>query len=276
MQDAQASVFYRIPLVGGITDYPDFYRENKAQSICCAIDRYLHISITSNEHGGVTIESKADLPWEIGLGSSGAFFSALVSALAKSKNQKLSRLVIAGLAYELETGLEKNATGKQDSLACLCEGISRISYLQDDSVTVDKLNIPPGWENTLSSRLLLFDTGVRRRARDSINDILSRKNTILLKEIAKLPDRLVQAWKAYDFDFLGTALDLQEQYRGELSPTCRSHQTDRLLGIARECGAGARLTGAGLGSLLCYCSEGKQQELRERLKLPEIKFSILW
>jgi hypothetical protein len=45
---------------------------------------------------------------------------------------------------------------------------------------------------------------------------------------------------------------------------------------ARRCGAGARLTGAGFGCLLCYCPEAKQPQLRETLGLSEIQFSILW
>jgi galactokinase/mevalonate kinase-like predicted kinase len=222
------------------------------------------------------VQSKADLPWGIGLGSSGAYHSALISVLAKFKKQRLSKLSIAKLAYDLETGIEKDATGKQDSLACLFKGFSNITYYCDDSVTVDQIPIPTEWQKKLTNRLLLFDTGERRRSRDSIKDILSRKNDSLLNEIAKLPDMLARAWRALDIDFLASALDLQEEYRSQLTPSCKSQRTDRFLGIARRCGAGARLTGAGLGCLLCYCHEERQQQLREKLCLPEIRFSILW
>ena len=70
--------------------------------------------------GGCRIQSKADVCHVgIGLGSSGAFHSALIMALAEFKKQKLSRLAIAKLAYELETGIDKFGTGRQDSVACL-------------------------------------------------------------------------------------------------------------------------------------------------------------
>lgn len=276
MQTVQAKVSYRIPLVGGITDYPEFYRQHHAQSVCCAIDKYLQVSIKENRHGGVQIESKADLPWGIGLGSSGAFHSALILALAKSKKQRLSKLAIARLAYELETGINKYGTGRQDSVACLFGGISKITYLSNDSLAVDRVRIPSEWQKKLSNRLLLFDTGVRRKARNSIKDILSRKNKSLLNEISKLPTTLMKAWKSENIDFLGVALDLQEFYRSRLSPTCKSRRTDKLLDIARKCGAGARLTGAGIGCLLCYCHEDGQRQLREKLGIPEITFSILW
>jgi D-glycero-alpha-D-manno-heptose-7-phosphate kinase len=276
MQFVEAKVPYRIPLVGGITDYPAYYRKHATQSICCTIDRYLAVSVKQNSQCGLRIESKAELPWGMGLGSSGAYFSALVLAIARSKGKKLPKLVAARLAYELETGIDKCATGRQDSVACLFKGISKISYHRDDSVTVDRVPIPAGWREKLARRLLLFDTGVRRSARDSIRDILGARNTPLLNEIARLPGVLIEAWNSRDFDFLGTALDLQEKYRSRLSPTCRSRRTDRLLRIARDCGAGARLTGAGVGCLLCYCPEGKQRQLREQLGLSEIRFSILW
>ena len=276
MQTVQAKVSYRIPLVGGITDYPEYYRTHGAQSLCCTIDKYLCVTIQKNEQGGLDIRSRADLSWGTGLGSSGAYHSALVMAFARLRKQKLSNLVIAKLAYDFETGIDKFATGRQDSVACLFRGVSKINYHRDDTVTVDRVAIPAAWRGKLSARLLLFDSGVRRRASDSIKDVLARKNTPLLNRIARLPKLLLRAWDAGDIDFLGKALDLQEQYRSRLSPTCRSAETDRLLRIARSCGAGARLTGAGIGTLLCYCPEEKQPELRKKLGLSEIKFSLLW
>jgi len=276
MQTVQARVSYRIPLVGGMTDYPDYYLEFGAQSICCPIDKYLHVSVQKNDQGGLNIQSKADLPWGTGLGSSGAFHSALILAFAMDRKQKLSPLVVAKLAYELETGIDPYATGRQDSAACLFKGVSEFKYHRDGSLSVHRIAIPAAWRKKLSDRLLLFDSGARRRARDSIKDVLARKNKSLLHEIAKLPGLLMRAWTRGDMDFLGTALDLQEQYRGRLSPTCRSPRTDRLLDTVRKCGAGARLTGAGIGCLLCYCPEEKQKELRQKLGLREIPFSILW
>lgn len=212
----------------------------------------------------------------MGLGSSGAFHSALVMALAKDRKQKLSPLTIANLAYELETGIDPYATGRQDSIACLVKGLSEFRYHQDDSMSIHPIAIPGVWRKTLSDRLLLFDSGFRRRARSSIKDILTRSNKSLLHEIAKLPGLLIEAWNAGNIDFLGQALNLQERYRARLSPTCRSARTDALLAAARRCGAGARLTGAGIGCLLCYCPEEKQAELRKKLSLKEIPFSILW
>lgn len=276
MQTVEARVSYRIPLVGGTTDYPDYYREFGARSICCPIDKYLSVSIRKNDRGGLDIHSEADLPWGTGLGSSGAFHSALILAFARDRRQKLSPLLVARLAYELETGIDPYATGRQDSLACLFKGVSEFKYHRDDSVTVRRIALPSAWRKKLSNRLLLFDSGVRRRARDSIKDILARKNKSLLHEIAKLPGLLTRAWNEGDLDYLGTALNLQEQYRSHLSPTCRSPRTDKLLEIARDCGGGARLTGAGIGCLLCYCPEERQGELRKKLGLKEIPFSILW
>lgn len=276
MQTVQAKVSYRIPLVGGFADFPRFYRKYGGQSITCAIDKFLTVSIGENKAGGLIIESKADLAWGMGLGSSGAYHAALIQALARSRGQKLPKLAVARLAYDLETGIETDATGRQDTIACLFKGISKISYFPDDSAAVSRVQISAEWRKKLGRRLLLFDTGVRRRAGDSIRDILSRKNESVLSRIAELPDRLLQAWQDQDLDYLAPALDLQQQYRSQASPSCTSAQTEKLLGIARRCGAGARLTGAGLGSLLCYCPEEKQQQLRESLGIPEIKFSILW
>lgn len=276
MPSVQAKVPYRVPLVGGFTDFPEFYKHRNGQTIAFTINKFLTVSLRENNANGIDINSASDLPYGIGLGSSGAYHAALVSALAKFKNQRMPELEIARLAYELETGIQKHSTGRQDSLACLCKSFSCITYLRSGNVSIEPTPLRAEWRVTLNRRLLLFDTGVRRMAADSIKDIFSRKNKRLLNAISRLPATLIRAWRNDDIDFLATAINLMEEYRSRLSPTCRSVGTDRLLRIARECGAGARLAGAGLGCLLCYCAEDRQQQLRARLRLPEISFSILW
>jgi galactokinase/mevalonate kinase-like predicted kinase len=263
-------------LVGGFTDFPQYYTKFGGQTICCLIDKFIEVSIIPNTHRGIDIKSSADLPWGIGLGSSGVYYAALVSALAEAKKQKLGKLKIAELAYQLENGIEDNATGRQDSVSCLYRGCSKINYLRDDSVTVDRIPLSREWQKKLDSRLLLFDTGIRRRARDSIKDLLSRRNQPVLDEIAKLPDLLLAAWRKGDIDYLATAISLQQALRSQASPSCTSPRTYDLLRIVQSCGGGARLTGAGLGALLCYCHEKNQERLRRKLGLSEIKFSILW
>ena len=276
MQKIQAKVSYRIPLVGGFTDFQEFYKDHGGQTISCAIDKFASVCVVRNRLGGVNIQTKSDLPYGIGLGSSGAFHSALILALTKCRQERLSKLTLAKLAYQLETGVQKFSTGRQDSLACLFRGVSKITYGRDDSIAVERITLSRSLREKLNSRLLLFDTGARRHAFVSIKDVLLKQNKGLLKKIAELPRALTRAWSLGNIDFLGTAIDLQEGYRSELSPSCKSYRTDRLLAIARRCGAGARLTGAGVGCLLCYCVEEHQGQLRKELNIPEMKFSILW
>jgi D-glycero-alpha-D-manno-heptose-7-phosphate kinase len=263
-------------LIGGFTDFPQFYRNHGGETISCAIDKFLTVSITENNSGGVDIRSASDLPSGIGLGSSGAFHSGLVAVLAQWKERRLEPAAIANIAYALENGIDSDSTGRQDSLACLCRGVSRITYGTDDSITASPILIPASVRAQLSRNLLLFDTGERRRASHSIKDIFSKDREPLLRKIAALPADLAAALDDGDLDFLGEALNTQERLRSELSPTCRSPKTDRLLEIARTCGAGARLAGAGLGCLVSYCPEGNQMRLRREIGIPEIKFSILW
>lgn len=276
MRQIQASVSYRIPIVGGFTDFPEFYRGHGGETISCAIDRGVSITVRQNKRGGLSLRTEADLPAGMGLGSSGAFHAALVMALARGKGCALNRTKIAGLAYSLEAGIDRHATGRQDALACLHRGFTRITYAPDDSVAVQQIAMPKAWRAELQKRLLLFDTGERRQARHSIQDVLAKRNESALGCIAKLPGLLREAWASGNIDFLGQALDLQESYRRLLSPTCRSRRTDRFLEIARSSGAGARLIGAGTGALLCYCPELRQRELKRRLAIPQIHFSILW
>lgn len=276
MCQIEAKVSYRLPLVGGFSDFPEFYRYREGETISCTIDKFVSICISENEFDGLDIKSKADLPWGIGLGSSGVYYSALVSALSRYKGRSLTNKNIAKLAYNLEIGIDESATGRQDSMACLYRGLIRINYLPDDTLIVRTISIPDEWRHLLNRRLLLFDTGSRRSARESIKDILTRADMPLVSEIAKLPRKLVHAWNKGDLDFLGSALNLQEEFRSQLSPSCNSAKTNRILKLARECGAGARLTGAGIGCLLCYCREEHQKALRDRLGLREFKFSIEW
>lgn len=104
---------------------------------------------------------------------------------------------------------------------------------------------------------------------------LTSDERMSLESIVRSPSALIRAWSSKDIDYFGTSIDLQERYRSQLSQTRKSPRTDTLLATARKCGAGARLIGAGVGRLFCYCPEEMQQELRERLGIPEIVFSIL-
>lgn len=273
----EVKVPYRIPLVGGFTDFPQFYNTGAVgQTVSCTINRFVTIALSINRLGGINIRTRSDLPIGVGLGSSGAFHAGLILALAKSRDKALTPISAAALAYQLETGINQYSTGQQDSLACLVRGITLLTYKQNNPVVAAQVHLDRELRRTIDRRLLLFDTKIRRDAASSIEDIFQKNNVKTLTQIASLPQKLLTAWKEGNLSATADLLNDQEALRSNLSNSCRSRLTDEMLAKARSVGAGARLAGAGLGCLLCYCPEDRTENLRHVLNLEEIRFSILW
>lgn len=114
--------------------------------------------------GGVRLSSRADVPSGTGLGSSGAYATAVTRCLAELSGEPLTRSVLAERAGEAEIAASGGAVGRQDTLAAAYGGITTFAYDRDGSVTAAPLAVSPETVGELRARLLLFFSGERRSA----------------------------------------------------------------------------------------------------------------
>jgi D-glycero-alpha-D-manno-heptose-7-phosphate kinase len=199
----------RIPLGGGGTDLPSYYREHSGFVISAAIDRYVYITLHETffpevivkysrmevveraeelQHPilrealkmllpgppHIEITSMADIPAGTGLGSSGSFTTALLRALHTLNRNYISRQELAEQACRIEIDLLGEPVGKQDQYIASYGGLTCFDFLPDGRVEVAPLKLPGATLDDMEDTLALFFTGVTRSASDILRDQDSR------------------------------------------------------------------------------------------------------
>src|SRR3970282_615305 len=166
----------RIPLGGGGTDLPSYYSEYGGFVLSAAINKYVYIyvnrpaadsllrvedsryeqvsSVDEIQHdlvrpalktlsidGSLEVVSMADVPDGTGLGSSGRYLVALLTALYELKREKVPTQALAELAVHMEMDLAGHPVGKHDHYLASFGGITCLEIEPDGKVTVSPLRI---------------------------------------------------------------------------------------------------------------------------------------
>jgi len=191
----------RVPLGGGGTDLPSYYREHGGFILSAGIDKYVYLQLNTlkvedfvrvkysrtervdevadiehpllrealrhTELGcGLEIGALADVPGGTGLGSSGAFTVALLAALFQHKRDQVSRQALAEQANYVEVELAAQPAGKHDHYLAAFGGLTCLDISTDGCVVVSSLNISTHTLEELRNSVLLFYTGIRRESFD--------------------------------------------------------------------------------------------------------------
>ncbi len=203
----------RIPIAGGGTDLPSYYREHSGFVISAAMDKYVYVTI----HGRFSpryllkysaleevdsvdeirhpliresirlvgldppyreITSMADIPAGTGLGSSGSFTTALLKGLHLLKKNLVSPSQLAEQACHIEIDVLGEPVGKQDQYIAAFGGIHCFCFLNNGQVEASPLALSEETLYNLEDNLVLFFTGVTRSAGSILKeqDEKSRRN----------------------------------------------------------------------------------------------------
>lgn len=294
----------RVGMVGGGTDFPDFYREHGGRVLNAAIDKYVYVIVKQRfddeiyvnystkeivsrvedvQHdlvreamhmagvrGGVEITTLADIPSTgSGLGSSSSVTVGLLNALFAYQGRQLSAEELADRACTIEIDRCRKPIGKQDQYAAAFGGICDIRFGPGDRVVVEPVVIPGPQRRQLQGELLLFFTGITRSA----NTILGEQTANIaargtqLAQLRDLAGEAVDGLRSGDVSALGTALAKSWEAKRSLASGVSNQQIDEAVEAALNAGAtGAKVTGAGGGGfLLVTCPAEHQRSVRERL-----------
>jgi D-glycero-alpha-D-manno-heptose-7-phosphate kinase len=310
----------RIPLGGGGTDLPSYYSQYGGFVLSAAINKYVYISINRpqvddlirvkysksetvedlNEvqhelvreamrltgvERGVEIVSMADVPAGTGMGSSGSFLIALLRALHAMKREHVAPGQLAEEACRIEIEMVGSPVGKQDPYVAAYGGISCFEIAPSGEVAVNRLPLNNHRLDELRGNLLLFFTGIQRRAMDILEDqkrdTMQSKDEVVksLHQTKTLGLEIKEALEAGDFNRFGELLDVHWQNKKRRSTKVSDPRIDRWYDIARDRGAlGGKLIGAGGGGFfLFYCSNPHKGQLREAMTeegLREMQFDF--
>ena len=304
----------RISFVGGGTDLPSFYEKDFGAVLSCTIDKYVYVIIkerfddliyvnwtkkeivespdmiehdlvreamkTAGVEKGVEITMLADIPSEgSGLGSSSSLTVGLLNAFYTFKGIQAPPDKLAREACEIEIDILGKPIGKQDQYATAYGGLNEILFHKDGSIKVNNIKMPNDKLRVLGSNLLLFYTGITRKADSILRKQKEKTENIfeILVEIRNQVPVLKNFFENRANNSLGHILKQGWELKRSLLSTISNKQIDEMYEVALDAGAdGGKICGAGGGGfLLLYIPREKQNAVREGLrKYRELPFML--
>lgn len=205
---------FRLPLGGGGTDLPSYYREHGGFLVTAALG--LHMNICINEPAmldyiklnysqvelvrleeveeikhevirevlkylelrrPLEISSMADIASGTGLGSSSSYTVGLLNGLNSLLRRHISVQELAEEACMIEMERIGKPVGKQDQYAAAFGGIIALEIDREGKVQVERIPLDKEFVTELQHRLMIFYTNIQRDA----NEILGEQQKKILK-----------------------------------------------------------------------------------------------
>lgn len=299
---------FRVSLGGGGTDLPSYYSKHGGFILSAAINKYLYLYVnrpaaddfirvkysryeqvsTPDEvqhdlvrpalkllglSGSLEIVSMADVPAGTGLGSSGTYLVALLTALYELKREKVPMQALAEQACHVEMNLAAHAVGKHDHYLAAFGGITCLEIDTNGHVKVSPLDISITTVEEFRSSVLLYYTGMTRSSADILED--QKRETeggssdVIdnLHRTKELGYRIKEALEAGDLERFGLLLDEHWQNKKRRSSKISHPEIDRYYEVVKENGAlGGKIMGAGGGGFfMFYCPNSHKGRLRKVL-----------
>jgi D-glycero-alpha-D-manno-heptose-7-phosphate kinase len=239
------------------------------------------LKLTKTIGAGLEIASMSDIPAGSGLGSSGSFTTALLSALHILKHESISKRALAEMACNIEIDILDEPIGKQDQFIASYGGITCFDFERDGRVGVSPLRIDPITLHNLEDNLVLFFTKFTRNASGILKDQDSRsrqgdqemiENLHIVKQLGY---ESKAALEAGDLRGFAEIMHSHWEHKKKRTAGMSNGQIDQYYQLARENGAlGGKLIGAGGGGFLMFYTEDKTR-LRRAMHdagLREVRF----
>jgi len=294
----------RISLAGGGTDLAGYYRKRGGYVVSTAIDKYLYVIVKARyddriyidyskkeivdaldqiQHelvreaaritgmtNGFEVSMMADIPSEgSGLGSSSSLTVGLLNAFYQYQGEQVGPERLASEACRIEIDILGKPIGRQDQYIAAYGGLCAFEFRPDDSVGIERFNIPTSAKRRFGSNLLLFFTNIVRQA----NVILSDQSKKIIDTV-EYHDRIKElAFEAREslcneeFDRIGDILHRNWELKKMLADGITNPTIDAMYDAAMRGGAaGGKIAGAGGGGfLMVYCRRPDQDNLRDAL-----------
>jgi D-glycero-alpha-D-manno-heptose-7-phosphate kinase len=308
----------RISFFGGGTDFPEFFHGHGGAVLGTAIDKYIYHSVTrfpselfdysirlayrrvecvrsleEIEHSpfreimrffgidrDIEISLAADLPSFSGLGSSSSFTVGLINALSAYTGKFIPKPELARMAIQVEREVLQETVGWQDQIFAAYGGINLIEFARDGNFTLHRVTLLKPRQQELEHSLLLYFTGITRRASDVEKDKI--RNLSAIRENLLRIHRMVERAHGLltgnaPLSEFGRMLDETWQEKRLLDPGVSSPAINALYDLGKDAGAlGGKLLGAGGGGFMAFfVPDDRQAKVRAALQnYNEIAFSI--
>lgn len=304
----------RVSLLGGGTDFREFYAGNGGAVLSLAIDKYIHVIVKDRfddkivlnysrkevtdgvdeiQHElvresmrrvgvekGVEITSLADIPSEgSGLGSSSSVTVGLLNALYGHRGTQVSAERLASEACEIEINVLGKPLGLQDQFIAAFGNLCFIEFGKEPVPRVERLCLSESQKRCFVSNLLVFYTNTTRRSETILRG--QREHIpIKIRELSRLRDLAYEGRELLlcgRFDEIGPLIHENWLTKKSFTPVTSSPEIDRMYCEALSAGAsGGKIAGAGGGGfMIVYCRPERQNDVRRALSgHPELPISL--
>ena len=301
----------RISLMGGGTDFEEFYLKHGGAVLSAAINKCVFIIIKERfddmiyinyskkeivekvsdiKHDlvreamrvtgvdkGVEITTLSDVPADgTGLGTSSSITVGLLQALYSYRGENKAAETLAREACNIEIEYLKKPIGKQDQYIA-AYGNTQLITFNKRGIELETIEISPQHKRRLDENLLLFYTGTHR---DSSEILFEQRENIherieVLLEMKRLVFKAKDSILEGNLDYFGEILHHSWDLKKRLASKITNPKIDEVYKTALRAGAiGGKITGAGGGGfLLLYCPKQRQDNVRSALNdLRELPF----
>jgi D-glycero-alpha-D-manno-heptose-7-phosphate kinase len=274
----------RISLLGGNTDFPDYFLHYGGVCVSTSINKYIYCIVKKRfddliiinyskkeivdkiddiEHDlvreclrfvgierGMEISFLADIPTEgTGLGSSSAVTVGLLNALYIYQDKQVDRETLAEETCHIEINILKKPIGVQDQFACSFGGLNGYLFGTSSGTVVQRIRINESVKEDFNNSLMLLYTNQTRKSEEVLKNL--NHDVDVLNENKKLALDGIDYLTKGDLRSFGQSLHKYWEHKKTLSDSISNTEIDAMYDKAMNAGAiGGKVVGAGGGGFL--------------------------
>jgi fucokinase len=226
--------------------------------------------------GGLEIRCHVKLPVGSGLGTSSILAATLIQALAVMAGRNLNEHQLSESVMQLEQRMTTGG-GWQDQAGGIFPGVKLLITGPGlrQRIRVQPVEWTDARQAEFCERLVLYNTGIQRMAKDLLHQVVSRylaretATVQVLHSIKTLAVEMSYAMAEGEWKHLGELLDRHWQLNQVLDPNTANAPINAILDRARPWIYGAKLAGAGGGGFLLLLARDAEAAAQLRRTLQE-------
>lgn len=293
----------RLSLLGGNTDFREYYLNYGGLILSTTIDKYIYCIVQKRfddliyvnysekeivdnvddiKHDlvrealkltgitkGIEITFLSDIPTEgSGLGSSSAVTVGLLNALHAYIGRPVTSGVLAQEAIKIEIDILGKPIGVQDQYAVVMGGLKAYELQTSGNVIGNVLTMDESVKEDFNNSLMLFYTGIERKADAILSSFNVEDNKPLLDQNKQFANDGVVALLKGKLNDFGKLLHTYWEVKKQLSDKISNPEIEAMYNKAIKAGAiGGKVIGAGGGGfLLVMFPANKRARIRKALE----------
>lgn len=294
----------RISFIGGGTDYFHLSKDEPGHVISTTINKFVYVflnkkfendirvSYFKNENclhskqikhniireslsffklnKGIELVTCSDIPSSgSGLGSSSSLTVGLLNALYYRQGNPVSKDTLARKAYYIEHDMCQKNIGLQDQFNASFGGFKEYKFYKDKKVKISKINISKKRLKDFKDQIILFYSGINRKAEKILDfDDLQKKKQIN-KKIKLLTKEFKFELEKGDINRIGEIIHESWILKKSVNKKISYDKFDYYYDLAKRNGAtGGKILGAGGGGFfLFFADKCFHEKIKKKLNM---------